>query len=50
MIKNFHDVFAGEDDYLSETSAAIYDVDTENAAPQAQQRYRTPYYIRNEMS
>jgi hypothetical protein len=35
---------------LSETSAATYDVDTGNAAPQAQQRYKIPYFLRSEMS
>ena len=49
LIKNFHDVFATDTDELSETSAAEYNIDTGNAPPQAAQRYRTPYYLRDEM-
>ena len=43
-------MFATDDDNLGETNAVEYDIDTENSAPQAQQRYRTPFYLRNEMN
>jgi hypothetical protein len=49
LIKNYHDVFASEQDELNETTSAHYDVDTGNAPPQAQQRYRTPFFLREEM-
>ena len=50
LVQKFHDVFATDDDNLGETNAVEYDIDTGNAAPQAQQRYRTPFYLRNEMN
>lgn len=49
LVRNYHDVFACEKDDLGETPAAEYDIDTGVAPPQAQQRYRTPYYLRDEM-
>ena len=50
LVQKFHDVFATDDDNLGETNAVEYDIDTGNSAPQAQQRYRTPFYLRNEMN
>ena len=46
LIRNNHDVFACEEDKLGETNAAEYDIDTGNAPPQAQQRYRTRYHLK----
>ena len=43
------DAFATDDEPLGCTDKAIYDIDTGNSPPTAQQRYRTPYYLRDEM-
>ena len=49
LIQEYQDVFATDDDELGQTNSAIYDINTGTAAPQAQQRYKTPYYLRSEM-
>jgi hypothetical protein len=49
LIIEFQDVFATDNDELGQTPSAIYDINTGNAPPQAQQRYKTPYYLRSEM-
>ena len=43
------DAFAIDDEPLGQTDKAIYDVNTGNSPPVAQGRYRTPYYLRDEM-
>ena len=43
------EAFAIEDEPLGSTDQAVYDLDTGDTAPVSQQRYRTPYYIRDEM-
>lgn len=43
------DVFAVENEKLGTTDAMAYSIDTGTAAPVASQRYKTPYYLRQEM-
>ena len=49
IIRQNLDAFATDDEPLGCTDKAIYDIDTGNTPPTAQQRYRTPYYLRDEM-
>ena len=49
LISDNLDAFAVDDEPLGQTDKAIYDINTGNSAPVAQARYRTPYYLRNEM-
>ena len=41
--------FATDDEPLGQTDKAVYDINTGDSPPVAQSRYRTPYYLRNEM-
>jgi len=43
------EVFAVENEKLGTTDAMAYSIDTGSAAPVASQRYKTPYYLRQEM-
>ena len=49
LLVRYSDVFAGADEPLGETSAAEFDVDTGSSPPVAQQKYKTPYFLRNEL-
>jgi len=49
LIANFTEIFAIEGEQLGTTDAMSYKIDTGTAAPVASQRYRTPYYLRDEM-
>ena len=43
------DAFTIDGEELNSTTKAIYDINTGDSAPTAQKRYRTPYFLRNEM-
>jgi len=43
------DAFAIDNEPLGQTDKAVYDINTGNSPPVAQARYRTPYYLRDEM-
>ncbi|CBY43001.1 unnamed protein product, partial [Oikopleura dioica] len=49
IVGEFVDVFAIENEKLGTTDAMHYKINTGNAAPVASQRYKTPYYLRNEL-
>ena len=49
LVWEFSDVFATEDTKLRHTNKVSYDLDTGNAAPVAQQKYRTPHFLREDM-
>ena len=49
LILSYLDVFASDDEPLKQTDAVQFDIDTAGAAPVAQQRYKTPYFLRDEM-
>ena len=49
IISSFTDVFAIEGEQLGTTDAMSYNIDTGSAAPVASQRYKTPYYLRQEL-
>ena len=49
LVRNYISAFAIENEPLGHTDTAKYSIDTGNAPPVAMQRYRTPYYIRNEL-
>ena len=49
IVGEFVDVFAVENEKLGTTDAMHYTINTGNAAPVASQRYKTPYYLRNEL-
>ena len=49
ILKKFSDVFASNVKALSSTDQVEFDIDTGTSPPVAQQKYRTPYYLRDEM-
>lgn len=49
IIGEYVDVFAVENEKLGKTDAMSYSINTGDAAPVASQRYKTPYYLRNEL-
>ena len=49
LLEEFSDTFASELTPLGETQNVEFDVDTGNSPPVAQQKYRTPYFLRSEM-
>lgn len=49
VIKQNLDAFATDDEKLGTTNVVKYDIDTGSSAPVAQQRYRCPYYLRDEL-
>ena len=49
LLIEFSDVFATDNDSVQQTSEVRYDINTGDVAPVAQQRYKTPYYLREEM-
>ena len=49
VIKDNLDAFAIDDEPLGCTDKAVYDIDTGNSSPTQSRRYRTPYYLRDEM-
>ena len=49
VISSYIDVFASENEALKQTDAVMFDIDTGDAPPAAQQRYKTPYFLRNEL-
>ena len=48
-MSKFSDVFASDVKALSSTDQVEFDIDTGASPPVAQQKYRTPYYLRDEM-
>ena len=49
LLIHYADCFADEEGPLNETSGVEFDIDTGNSPPVSQQKYRTPYFLRNEM-
>ena len=49
ILRKFSDVFASDVKALSSTDQVEFDIDTGTSQPVAQQKYRTPYYLRDEM-
>ena len=49
LLKAYSDVFADENEPLGKTDAVEFTLNTGNSAPISQQKYRTPYYLRNEL-
>ena len=49
LVEQYADIFAADDELLGHTDQAIYHINTGNSPPIAQQRYRTPYYLKNEL-
>ena len=47
LLEEFSDTFASELTPLGETQNVEFDVDTGNSPPVAQQKYRTPYFLRS---
>ena len=49
LVREFHDIFALDGEQLATTNAAEYHINTGDSAPVSSQKYRTPYYLRDEM-
>ena len=49
LIEEYSDVFAGDNEPLGMTDAVEFDVDTGSHPPVAQQKYKTPYFLRTEL-
>lgn len=49
LVTEFADIFAEDGDKIIGTPDAIYNVDTGNSPPIAQQKYKTPHYLRGVM-
>ena len=49
LLHEYADVFASDRDPLTQTDQVTFDVDTGDSPPVAQQKYRTPYFLRSEM-
>ena len=49
LIAEYSDVFAADNEPLGHTDAVEFDVDTGSHPPVSQQKYKTPYFLRNEM-
>jgi len=49
LVTEYIDVFAGKNTSLTSTNAVVFDIDTGSSSPVAQQKYRTPYFLRNEL-
>ena len=49
LVEKYIDVFATDDEPLNQTSEVEFNIDTGNSPPVAQQKYRTPYFLRDEM-
>ena len=49
LLNKYADVFAEDDKPLNKTAAAEFDIDTGSSPPISQQKYRTPYFLRNEL-
>ena len=49
LLFNYHDVFASSNGPISQTDRIHYDLHTSATTPIAQQKYKTPYYLRGEM-
>ena len=49
LVEKYIDVFATDDEPLNQTSEVEFHIDTGEAPPVAQQKYRTPYFLRDEM-
>ena len=49
LVKKYNHVFSLTDEKLGVTKVAQFEVNTEDHAPVASGRYRTPYYLREEM-
>ena len=49
LITTYKDVFATDDQPLHQATDIEFDVNTGSAPPVAQQKYRTPYFLRDEM-
>jgi hypothetical protein len=50
LVTEYADIFAEDGDKIIGTTDAIYDVDTGNSPPIAQQKYKTPHYLRPVMN
>ena len=49
LLQEFKDVFASDSTTLGKTDTVEFDIDTGTSPPVAQQKYRTPYFLRQEM-
>ena len=49
LLEEFSDIFASESTPLGQTQNVEFDIDTGSSPPVAQQKYRTPYFLRSEM-
>ena len=49
LLEKYNDVFATENEPLGKTDTVHFDVNTGDSPPQAQQKYRTPYFLRDEL-
>ena len=49
LIEEYSDVFAGDNEPLGKTDAVEFHVDTGSHPPVAQQKYKTPYFLRTEL-
>ena len=49
LLSRYTDVFAAENEPLGKTDAVEFDIDTGSSPPIAQQKYKTPYFLRNEL-
>ena len=49
LLHDYSDVFATDDSPLGQAKNVEFDVDTGKSTPVAQQKYRTPYFLRAEM-
>ena len=49
LLHEYSDVFASDSTPLGHAKNVEFDIETGNSAPVAQQKYRTPYFLRDEM-
>ena len=49
LLSSYADIFASDTEPLKQTDTVKFDIDTSTAAPVAQQKYKTPYFLRDEM-
>ena len=49
LLRTYSDVFATDDEPLGKTDAVEFTINTGDSSPISQQKYRTPYYLRNEL-